>query len=587
MDATALSEKLGVPVWLIERSAAARARAAGSTEDQIYAAWSGEGDAPEGSTPPSPAPEAAQEPAPQPAVAAPDASGLSGDELLTAVAEARGMPASLIKRSAQARASAAGMSLDDVLLEWAAEEGLTASPAPPSAAPVSEPTAAPTPEPAPEPVESVDVGIAGDELLAAVAEARGLPKDLIERSARARAETAGYTLESVLYEWAEEEGVIETAPPAVPVAKEEQPAAAPPAPQPASAPPAKVAAGLTGAALLSAVAEARGMPESLVQRSASARAKKTGASIDEVLAEWAREEGLTPEASAAEPVSAAATPAATALTGPALLAALAEKRGMPASLVERSAKAKAKKTDSTVDAVLTEWAREEGLITDAAPPAPPAETAPAPAAATGALEGAALLAAVAEKRGMPASLVERSAKAKAKKTDTTIAAVLTEWAREEGLITDAAPPAPPAEAAPAPTPTADAAATEAVEPAAPPAAGAGAEPTEAAAPAGSRRLRPLALGAIAAVGVALLLSIVMAVVDLPASGADAPWYAAGLEPFIAVVVLPVTVLVAVVGLALTAWSPRVKPSIRRFALMALVFVVIALALLTGIGALLA
>jgi hypothetical protein len=89
------------------------------------------------------------------------------------------------------------------------------------------------------------------------------------------------------------------------------------------------------------------------------------------------------------------------------------------------------------------------------------------------------------------------------------------------------------------------------------------------------------------VGVALLLSIVMAVVDLPASGADAPWYAAGLEPFIAVVVLPATVLVAVVGLALTAWSPRVKPSIRRFALMALVFVVIALALLTGIGALLA
>jgi menaquinol-cytochrome c reductase cytochrome b/c subunit len=49
---------------------------------------------------------------------------------------------------------------------------------------------------------------------------------------------------------------------------------------------------------------------------------------------------------------------------------------MPESLTERSAKARAKKEDSTVEAVLQEWATEAGLnvgITEAATPVPPAE----------------------------------------------------------------------------------------------------------------------------------------------------------------------------------------------------------------------
>ncbi|MEN8112867.1 MAG: hypothetical protein ABFS21_00650 [Actinomycetota bacterium] len=509
MDAATLSEQFGAPVWLIERSAAARAKVSGSTVEDIYAAWAGATPSASASEPvTAETPESAPETEAAPPAATAAAAGLSGTALLTAVAEARGMPESLTERSAQARASAVGASLDDVLREWAEEEGLAAS-AP--AAPASKAASSAKPAPEPAPSEPVDVGISGAELLSAVAEARGLPESLVERSAQARAETAGFTLESVLYEWAEEEGVIEAAPPAVPVTAKEAPAATA-APIEKTAPAAKVAAGLTGAALLAAVAEARGMPESLVERSAGARAKKTGVSVDDVLNEWAEEEGLA----AAEPAPspAAAAPAAAALSGAALLTALAEKRGMPESLVERSAKAKAKKTDSTVDAVLNEWAKEEGLV-----------------------------------------------------SSPSGGGVSDEGADGGG---QAAPVATAPDEAPEPVATAEEPAAAAV-----------------AAPEPRKKLNPLALGAIAAAGLALLLSILIALVDVPTSGADAPWYNAGLDPFVAVIVLPAVVLMAVVGLAVAAWRPSIKPSIRRFALMALVVVVVAMVLFTGVGALLA
>lgn len=51
--------------------------------------------------------------------------------------------------------------------------------------------------------------------------------------------------------------------------------------------------------LLAAAAEALGTPESLVQRSAEARAEATGASVDDILAAWAGE-GPAPEPAAAE-----------------------------------------------------------------------------------------------------------------------------------------------------------------------------------------------------------------------------------------------------------------------------------------------
>ena len=79
---------------------------------------------------------------------------------------------------------------------------------------------------------------------------------------------------------------------------------------------------------------------------------------------------------------------ATALSVAALLTAVAEARGMPESLLERSAAARAKKTDGTVDDVLTEWAEEAGLVS-ASPQAPAAS--PTPATVAAGLTGAALL----------------------------------------------------------------------------------------------------------------------------------------------------------------------------------------------------
>ncbi|HZD23992.1 MAG TPA: hypothetical protein VE569_11410, partial [Acidimicrobiia bacterium] len=52
---------------------------------------------------------------------------------------------------------------------------------------------------------------------------------------------------------------------------------------------------------LSAAAEAMGLPEALVQRSAEARAAATGQSVDEILAAWAGGEAVSAPAPAAEP----------------------------------------------------------------------------------------------------------------------------------------------------------------------------------------------------------------------------------------------------------------------------------------------
>ncbi|MEA3502687.1 MAG: hypothetical protein U9R47_07920, partial [Actinomycetota bacterium] len=276
--AALLSQTYGAPVWLFERSAAARAKASNSTVDAVLNSWkTATSNSPEeasSSQPPAPSPEAEPEqasisrpPAPSPEIEPPaDEEGggsqaLTGAALLTVVAEARGMPESIIERSAKARAGAAGVSLDDVLHEWAQEEGLEAASLQEAPRPKAT-TISPLPTPAPK--------------------------------------------------------------------------AQPPAAGPTAAP---AAAALTGAALLTAVAEARGMPESLVERSAKARAKKTDTTVDDVLNEWAKEAGLAtagPQPPAAGPTAA---PAAAALTGAALLTAVAEARGMPESLVERSAKA--------------------------------------------------------------------------------------------------------------------------------------------------------------------------------------------------------------------------------------------------------
>jgi mono/diheme cytochrome c family protein len=134
-------------------------------------------------------------------------------------------------------------------------------------------------------------------------------------------------------------------------------------------------------------------------------------------------------------------------------------------MIRRSAEARAEASGSTYEAVLAEWAGVpiDQITADApaaaeaesaAAPAPAAEDAPAPAApapAAAALDMGELLTAAAEKMGMPESMVERSAGARAKAQDTTVAAVLAEWAGIEAPAAEATPgpAADPSEPAPA------------------------------------------------------------------------------------------------------------------------------------------
>jgi len=226
-----LEATYGAPASLFERSAGARAKASGSTTEAVVAQWVGEdGPSADSSSAPSLSGAGAAEgggggqapavPAPSSDTAAVATGALSGAELLAAIAEARGMPESLIERSAKARASATGGSVDDVLQEWAQEEGLTVSDSSPS-------PSAPSPQGDPPPpgggegqaASAPSGALSGAALLAAVAEARRMPESLVERSAKARAKSAGGSVDDVLLEWAQEEGLLEA-----PVASDSSPA---------------------------------------------------------------------------------------------------------------------------------------------------------------------------------------------------------------------------------------------------------------------------------------------------------------------------------------------------------------------------
>ena len=303
-----------------------------------------------------------------------------------------------------------------------------------------------------------------DELLQKAAEAMGMPPALAERSAQARAEKEGTTVEAVLREWAGEEAAP-AAEPAVEAATDTADPA--PAEQPTAAPSASAPTEVTTDYLVQLAAEAKRMPPKLVLSSAEARAKNAKQPVDEVLAAWAGVDldelaeqvaagtapvpetpsapatpapAPTPDPApaaaespepAAEPAAAAAT-AAVAMSMDELLEKVAEVKGMPAPLAKRSAEARSKKTGEPVEAVLAEWA---GVEPGAAPPADAAEEAPAasPAPAATAAAGATismdeLLEKVAEAKGMPAPLAKRSAEARSKKTGEPVEAVLAEWA---------------------------------------------------------------------------------------------------------------------------------------------------------------
>ena len=303
-----------------------------------------------------------------------------------------GAPASLFERSAAARAKASGSTAEAVIASWVGSGGAD-SPAVP-AAEVSPPSGAGGGRGAADGGGQADPPAgapSGAALLAAVAEARGMPESLIERSAKARAGATGGSVDAVFQEWATEEGLTATEPSAVPVDQDPSPEVSSPSGGGGSGGAADgggQSAGLSGAALLAAVAVARKMPESLVERSAKARAKQQGGSVDDVLAEWAAEEGIevgAPELAADVPEvfspsggggsggAADGGGQSAGLSGAALLAAVAVARKMPESLVERSAKARAKQQGGSVDDVLAEWAAEEGIEVGGAVAVPPAE----------------------------------------------------------------------------------------------------------------------------------------------------------------------------------------------------------------------
>ncbi len=158
-----------------------------------------------------------------------------------------------------------------------------------------------------------------EELLAAAAEAMNVPAEMVERSAEARAKAQGVAVEDVLRAWSGG-GEISAAAPVVeaPVTPAETPAA-PEAPATPEAPAAAPVA-MDEASIVAAAAEKMGMPESMVRRSAAARAKAQGVDVETVLMEWAGVDAsaaapaaaATPEpaaAPAAEPAPAAAAPA--------------------------------------------------------------------------------------------------------------------------------------------------------------------------------------------------------------------------------------------------------------------------------------
>jgi hypothetical protein len=187
------------------------------------------------------------------------------------------------------------------------------------------------------------------ELLNQIATDTGVPADLLERAARARANAQGTDVDALVAGWAGGEA----------------PAAAEPVPTPpAAAEPAPAAESGAGK-----------LPEALVRRSAAARAKREGRPLDEVLVEM----GLSPEGE-----TPAAEPAAAATPEPAPAAADSGAGKLPEALVRRSAAARAKREGRPLDEVLVEMGLSPEGETSAAPVAEPAavQTPAAPSAAT-------------------------------------------------------------------------------------------------------------------------------------------------------------------------------------------------------------
>lgn len=361
------------------------------------------------------------------------------------------------------------------------------------------------------------------------------------------------------------------------------------------------------------------IPESILRRSAEARAAKEGRDVEEVLAEM---RGEAPPAAAAKPTAPvpgapAATSASAGVLPPGDMAKI------PESLLRRTAEIRAKIEGRDFEEVLAEMgggsaapavspSATEAPVPVAAVPQEPVESpapapapvpsaggasqAPAPAAGGG---GGPDLATLAEQTGVPAHLLERSFKARAQAAGKSYVP-------------------PGSDASPAPA-TAVAAATggAAAAPAAAPVA---------AIPEGVRTQRLLtvvkagaiqqikkeptdkvnvwphlvAIEFVAIMVVTAALFVFSVFVDAPLlefanfnaqpNPSKAPWYFLGLQellayfdPQVAGVVIPGFGLVGLVMVPYIDRNPSVRPSDRKLAIMIFTFFVIAAAILTIFG----
>ena len=382
-----------------------------------------------------------------------------------------------------------------------------------------------------------------------------IPESILRRSAEARAKAEGRSVDEVL---AEMKG-------------EAAPAAAEPA---ASAPPS---------------GEAAQIPEALLRRTAEARAKKEGRSVEEVMAELA---GGAPAGGApAAPAASAAEPAPAA---PAAAAPSGGGSGLPEHLVRRSAEARAKREGRSVDEVMAELMGEAPAAAEPAlAAAPPA--AAAPAAAAGPVRD---LDAESATYSVPVPLLERAMVARARKDGTAVPTMA------------GAAPAPAAAATPA-AGGAVAAAAPAAAPAIPEGVRtqrlltvvkAGAIQQVKAEPHDKVNVWPhlLAIEFVALMVVLAALFVFSVFVDAPLlefanfneqpNPSKAPWYFLGLQellsyfdPQVAGIIVPTF---GAIGLAMIPYvdrNPSVRPSDRKLAIMIFSFFLFAAAVLTIYG----
>jgi hypothetical protein len=289
------------------------------------------------------------------------------------------------------------------------------------------------------------------------------------------------------------------------------------------------------------------IPEHLLRRSAEAKAKATGRSVEEIMAEMTGEAppaatdaaaSEAPAVSAEPPAAAGEPPPAPAAGGGAddLAAAAAAASGMPVKLLMRSAEAKAKATGRPLNDILAEMAGQAPAT------APPAAAAVAPAAAA------------------PAAAVPAPAPA---------APAIPEGVRTQRLLT-----------------VVRSAPIQQVK----------AEPTD------KVSVWPHLVAAefVALLVVTALLTIFSVFVDAPLlelanfneqpNPSKAPWYFLGLQevlsyfdPQVAGVLLPGLGLAGLAAIPYVDRNPSTRPSDRKLAIMIFTFFLMAAALLTIFG----